>query len=119
MHRSTLRPVRDPARRRLLRYLAAGPTLLTAGLVAPLARAVESFAEDLPAPRALSLVSTHTGERLAVRYFEDGAYLPAALQRLNHVLRDHRSGEVAAIDPRLLDQLHLVALRTRCETTFE
>jgi uncharacterized protein YcbK (DUF882 family) len=65
------------------------------------------------------MVSTHTGEHLEVRYFEGGAYLPAALRRMNQVLRDHRSGDVAAIDPRLFDQMHALAVCAGCAPHFE
>lgn len=61
-----------------------------------------------PAPVAakrLAFINTHTGERFADAYFEHGAYVPDAMQAINRVMRDHRSNEVHAIDPRLLDQL--------------
>jgi uncharacterized protein YcbK (DUF882 family) len=96
-------------RRQLLRWLAAGPVAVVAG------RARVAFAEEaLLAPRELSMVNTHTAEKLTVRYFEDGQYVPAALAQLNQLLRDHRSGEVATIDPRIFDQLHALALCARC-----
>ena len=55
--------------------------------------------------RTLAFVNTHTGERFADAYFENGAYVSDAMQAINRVMRDHRSNEVHAIDPRLLDQL--------------
>jgi uncharacterized protein YcbK (DUF882 family) len=57
-------------------------------------------------PRALSFIHTHTGERLAVDYFANGAYVPDALTTVNHFLRDFRTGDVHPIDPGLLDLLH-------------
>lgn len=56
--------------------------------------------------RLLSFVNTHTGDTFADAYWEHGAYVPDAMAAINHVMRDHRSGETHAIDPRLLDQLH-------------
>jgi uncharacterized protein YcbK (DUF882 family) len=56
--------------------------------------------------RALQFVHTHTGERLAVEYFEGGTYLEDALATVNHFLRDFRTGDVHTIDPGLLDLLH-------------
>lgn len=109
----------DPHRRRLLRWLAFSPAALV------LARGHTAFAnmppgEDSQAPRALSMVSTHTGERLQqVRYFEAGAYLAEGLKRLDHLLRDHRSGDVAAMDPRLFDQLHALARAAGSESAYE
>lgn len=115
---SSIRTI-DPGRRRLLQWLAAGPAVLALGLRGQLARAGQVLEEEVLAPRSLSMVSTHTGERLEVRYFEDGQYLPGALTRLDRLLRDHRSGDVARIDPRLFDQLHALALCAACKPHYE
>lgn len=64
--------------------------------------------------RKLSFENLHTGERLSVAYWENGAYVPGALREINRVLRDHRSGDIARIDPALLDSL--VLLQNRMET---
>jgi uncharacterized protein YcbK (DUF882 family) len=63
--------------------------------------------------RSLSFVHTHTGERLTSVYYRDGAYRPDELSRINHLLRDFRTGEVHPIDPGVLDIL--ADLRTLCE----
>jgi uncharacterized protein YcbK (DUF882 family) len=55
--------------------------------------------------RSISLVHTHTGETLTTNYFRDGAYVSAELDRIDHLLRDFRTGEVHRIDPKLLDEL--------------
>lgn len=59
-----------------------------------------------PQARELSFYHLHTGEKLRVTYAENGAYIPSALDELNHFMRDWRTGNVHAIDPKLLDQLH-------------
>lgn len=56
--------------------------------------------------RQLAFVNTHTGDTFRDAYWENGNYVPGAMAAINHVMRDHRSGEVHAMDPRLLDQLH-------------
>ena len=56
--------------------------------------------------RALSFHNIHTGEDLDVVYWVRGQYRDRALAKINHILRDHRTGEVKAIDPRLLDLVH-------------
>ena len=56
--------------------------------------------------RSVSLVSTHTGESLAVSYFQAGSYVTPALEQVAKVLRDHRTGSIHEIDPALLDILH-------------
>jgi uncharacterized protein YcbK (DUF882 family) len=50
-------------------------------------------------------VHTHTGERLSSVYFRDGEYRAAELARINHLLRDFRTGEEHAIEPAVLDIL--------------
>lgn len=56
--------------------------------------------------RELSFHNTHTGEKLVISYYERGEYLSDALQGVNYLLRDHRTGDVHAIDTALLDQLY-------------
>jgi uncharacterized protein YcbK (DUF882 family) len=106
------RHLQSLTRRRLLKsaFIAAPALYLArhAGLV-----------EAAAQPRWLSLLNTHTGESLELAYFAEGLYVPAALQRLNRVLRDHRTGEVGAIDPALFDVLHQVARSCRAEPAFE
>ncbi|HSN31208.1 MAG TPA: DUF882 domain-containing protein, partial [Ideonella sp.] len=46
-------------------------------------------------------------------------YLPDALAAVDRLLRDFRSGEVAAIDPALLDLLHALAMTTGAQGPFE
>lgn len=74
----------------------------SAGLVAtPLLANVAPRLDE----RALAFYNTHTGERVTTTYWADGQYLAAELTAMNRVLRDHRSGEVHAIDQRLFDIL--------------
>jgi uncharacterized protein YcbK (DUF882 family) len=67
-----------------------------------------------PRDGALTLYSIHTGEQAVVEYCAGGSYRPDALQTVNRLLRDHRTDEVHAIDPSLLDQLY--ALRRQLGT---
>lgn len=85
-------------RRQALR-LVAGTAV--AFIAAP-AIAAPRFAPDR---RSLAFHNLHTGENLDLVYWSDGTYHPDALHQINHVLRDFRSGDVHAIDPRLLDVL--------------
>jgi uncharacterized protein YcbK (DUF882 family) len=70
------------------------------GLAAPALLAEGALAS---APRHLSLLNLHTGEKLVATYFEGGRYLPDALAALDRVLRDHRTGAVHPMAPGLLD----------------
>ena len=69
--------------------------------------------------RCLSFVHTHTGERLTSTYFRAGAYVPAALTRLDELLRDFRTEQTHAIDPQLFDRLHGLQQLARCGAPFE
>jgi uncharacterized protein YcbK (DUF882 family) len=103
------------ARRRLLRTLAAAP-------LAPLALpGWTRAAQTHPAGgcRALEFLHLHTGERLAVEYFSAGQYVPDALQAVNHLLRDFRTGDVAEMDPGLLDVLHRLRETTGSRQPFQ
>jgi uncharacterized protein YcbK (DUF882 family) len=59
-------------------------------------------------PRALAIDNVHTGERIRTVYYENGQYIPGALQEINYFFRDYRANEVKPIDPRLLDLLHAI-----------
>ena len=85
----------DPRRRSFVR---------SAGLLALGAAASRrSFASTAAGERALSFYNTHTSETLTTVYWAQGSYFPEALNEINRILRDHRSGEVKAISPALLD----------------
>ncbi|MEN8258756.1 MAG: DUF882 domain-containing protein [Thermodesulfobacteriota bacterium] len=58
--------------------------------------------------RDISLFNTHTGEKLSVEYFTGGEYTAEALQEINYILRDFRTGQIKAIDPHLLNLLHAI-----------
>jgi uncharacterized protein YcbK (DUF882 family) len=103
-------PVR-PARRRFFQHSAG----LAAGLL-PIARNARA---SVPDTRTLSLVHTHTRERIALTYAVGDSYLPEALTALNRFLRDHYSGDVGTIDPDLFDQLHRVQRLTGATHAFE
>ncbi len=68
--------------------------------------------------RSLSFYNTHTGESLTATYWCQGSYIPQALAEINHVLRDHRTGEVKNIDPDLLDLLHTLHGRLKSSEPF-
>jgi len=73
-----------------------------AGVALPLiARTAHAAGE-----RRLSLVHTHTRERLNLAYAVGEQFVPAALVTLDRFLRDHYSGDIGRIDPRLFDLLH-------------
>lgn len=60
----------------------------------------------------LRLHNTHSGEHIAAEYWSQGWYNPDVLARINHFMRDWRTGDVIDIDPGVLDILH--ELQARC-----
>ena len=67
-------------------FLHRGVRLAAAGLALPLALPARAAVPEL---RSLAFEHTHTGEKLSLVYAQRDAYLPDALQRLNHLLSDH------------------------------
>jgi uncharacterized protein YcbK (DUF882 family) len=59
----------------------------------------------------LKLNALHTGESIQVVYRVGNTYVPAALEKLNHFLRDHRTDEVNQYDPKEFDLLHNLMTR--------
>lgn len=107
MYRMTYR--RD--RRRLLATAAAA-------LCAP-ALLLPSRARAREAPRRLAFVHLHTGETLSTVYAEGDVYVPEALAAIDRLLRDHRTGDIHPIDPKLLDQLAALSARTGASRPYE
>ena len=58
------------------------------------------------AERTLSFYNTHTHERLTVTYKKKDGYIPEAMAKISHILRDHRTGDTHPIDPKLMDFLY-------------
>lgn len=58
--------------------------------------------------KQLSFLNLHTGERVRSTYWAEGNYIPEELQAIENLLRDHRTGDLHAIDTHLLDTLHLL-----------
>jgi uncharacterized protein YcbK (DUF882 family) len=56
--------------------------------------------------RRLSFYNTHTAERLSVTYKKSDTYILEAMDKISNILRDHRSGDIHPIDPKLMDFLY-------------
>ena len=91
-------------RRNILRVSLVGAMLLGGRLICPSV----TFARGLPEGR-VTLFNVWTDERLEVTYRnEAGEYDLEALDDVNYILRCHYTGEVAAIDVRVLEHVNLV-----------
>lgn len=102
---------------------AAASTLVTPAFASAAASALGGLESDLKKlnvkPRSLAFDFLNTGEKLKVDYWVDGKYIPDALQAINHLFRDFRSGDVHAIDPKLLDLLNAINSRMENNTAIE
>ena len=71
------------------------------------------------AQRWLKLHNVHTEEKLEAVYFEKGEYVPDAVQALDKVLRDYRTGDVYSMHPDLFDTLADLAAKTETKAHFQ
>jgi uncharacterized protein YcbK (DUF882 family) len=81
-----------------------------------------AFAVALPhvrSMRELAIHNLHTEERLRVTYWKDGKYDRAALAKINHLMRDHYSGDSFPIDPRLMDLMYDLQNRVKNDHPVE
>ncbi len=67
-----------------------------------------SRAESRPAheTRTISMYHVHTHESITITYWKDGRFIPSALNKLNHFLRDWRKNRVIRIDPKVIDLIY-------------
>lgn len=93
--------------------------LRAAALIVPVALLPVPALARARTPGRLRFYHTHTSERLDIVYAENGQYVPGALEEINRFLRDFRTGDVHAIDPRLLDLLSSVQEHTGSRGQFE
>ncbi len=98
------------SRREILRYLAASGAMLM------MPAAMANLHKE--APRQLSLYNLHTEEKLKATYWADGEYQPDGLADINHLLRDHRSGEHTDMDPQLLNLMFLLHEKAQSKQAF-
>ena len=99
--------------------LAGGAGLsLAKSALAQLAAVLAS--EEAPLEeRNLQLFNTHTNETVHVVFKRGADFDPAALLALKKLLRDHRSGQMTDMDPRLYDQLFELARAADCHPHYE
>lgn len=133
-----------PARRQILGYGLASAA--AAATIWPAARALYPEVRDVdppavnlgdlptptraPAPagaarkpltevRRAFVHNLHTGDTLDAVYYENGSYVPDALQAAMKVLRDWRNGEEHFMDPRLFDLMHQLRQKTEVRGAFQ
>ena len=98
-------------------FLKLGPGLALSGIGGALTAPVHASIGS--ANKKLSLDHTHTREQIGLVYAVGDEYLPPSLNRLNVFLRDHYSGDVGRMDPRLYDILYQIRRELGTQTSFQ
>lgn len=63
---------------------------------------------------SVSIRNAHTGESFNGVYRVGGYYVPSAFRKINKIMRDHRTGDIHPIDPKLIDTLARLQKRCNC-----
>ena len=102
-------------RRRFLQ-LSAGALITGVSLTPELAWAKRSRTKVME--KKLDLYNCHTGEHVKAVYWVKGDYVSESIDEINHILRDRRTDEEIAIDPKLLDLLFDIARKVDARDPF-
>lgn len=95
------------------------PAVAASPVAPPVVSSVARAAPVSHAPRWLKLHNIHTQEKIEAVYFEKGQYVPDAVQALDKVLRDYRTGDVYSMHPELFDTLAALAQKTETKSHFQ
>ncbi len=68
--------------------------------------------------RSLSIYNPNTKESFEGTYYSDGKYVAAALNKINHLMRDTNTNEVKSIDTGLLDLISAIATKLKSKSPF-
>lgn len=99
------------------RALGFGLGAVALGIASPVRGALAALPTS--GERSLGFLNTQTNEKLVATYWRNGIYDKGALKDINYVLRDHRTGEIARMDPNLLDLLVELHRRTASRKAFQ
>lgn len=69
--------------------------------------------------KTLSFLNLHTNETLECCYWKNNQLDPEAINKINYILRDHRTQEVAQIDTQLINMLHDLHSLAKSNAPFE
>ncbi|MEJ2201123.1 MAG: DUF882 domain-containing protein [Desulfuromonadaceae bacterium] len=100
------------------RFLAQGLLVAASALIVPHKQVFAATHSLLAAEKSLSFHNLHTGEDLTTTFWCRGKYQPAALEDINYILRDHRTGDIKKIDTDLLDLLHTLHTKVGAREPF-
>jgi len=103
----------DPVRRRFIK------AAIFSGLTAFVPfRALASIPDVNPQDRTLWLYNPVNEETLTATYWFNGHYVPDALEKIDYIMRDHRTGEVKSIDLGLINLLHTIKIHIGLDEPF-
>jgi uncharacterized protein YcbK (DUF882 family) len=77
-----------------------------------------SIRSETQTEKSLFLYNPHTKETFCGIYRRNGEYLPQALENINRIMRDTRTGRVKAIDKHLLNLLHDLSMKLKAQDPF-
>lgn len=80
-----------------------GAFAATAVTAAPICANAAGFLRGAGDIRRLTMYSGRTGESIDIIYWIEGEYIPQALTEISRFMRDWRTGQAKAIDPRAID----------------
>lgn len=98
--------------------LKVGLCSLLAGVL-PLFPARSAYSAQNYQSWRIAFRNSHTGESFSGVYRVGNKYLPDAFERMNYVLRDHRSDEIFPMDPRVIDLVKTLHDRTKSDEPLE
>ncbi len=114
--RSQQAPATGSISRRRFIQLSAGTLIAGASLTPEWAWAGRRKPEIVE--KKLDIYNYHTGERVKAVYWEKGVYVSETIEEINHVLRDRRTDEAIAMDPKLLELLYDIAQKIDARHPF-
>lgn len=100
-------------------FLLHSTVAIISSSISPLASASYTDVLIRSKEKHLSFKHLHTNEVLQCCYRKDDQYNFQAIAEINHILRDHRTNEVFAIDHQLLEMLHRLHTMTNSSMPFE
>lgn len=101
-------------RRKIVQYGLAGLATVMSGALSVIpAQARNTIGYTV------SLKNAHTGERFQGVYRIGSYYVPGAFRKINRVMRDHRTGDIHPIDPKLIDTLSRVQRDCNCTQAID
>ena len=104
----------NKARRKFVNFSMAGFAVLASGALKVMpASARQTIGYEV------SIKNAHTGERFQGVYRIGSYYVPSAFRKINRVLRDHRTGDIMPMDPKLIDTLSQIQRDCNCSQAIE